>query len=109
MLGVYSLWHLYHEKFPRLSKHTLGEKIDGLFTDIIELILAAGFASMEQKLPIVNRAIGKLDLLKAFIQIAWEVKCLDHKQFAALASPLNGIGKDIGGWRKDLQKKAPCA
>jgi hypothetical protein len=106
-IETYKIWHLFHQGFPRLSKHTLGEKIDGLLTDIIELILSAGYAHSDKKLPFVSQAVGKVDVLKSFVQIAWELKCLDHKQFAAFSTPLHGIGKDLGAWRKDLQRKSP--
>ena len=69
---------------PRLSRFTLGAKIDTLFTDTIELILLAGYASKPQKLVLVQRASTKLDALKFFLQIAWEVKALDNKRYLRL-------------------------
>jgi hypothetical protein len=104
---AYKIWHAQHAAFPRLSKFTLGAKIDGLFTDLIESLLMAGYASPEQKAAYVARAAAKLDLLKFFIQSAWELKCLDHKKYAALAAPLAEIGRMVGGWRKTVQNKAP--
>ena len=96
---AYKLWHTHHKTFPRLSKFSLGEKIDTLFSDLIEFLLLAGYASADQKYSFIVRAATKLDLLKFFMQVAWEIKCLDHKQYAALTVPLNEIGKMIGGWR----------
>jgi len=88
--------------FPRTSKYTLGAKIDAIFTDIIELILFAGYASREQKIVAVQKASTKLDSLKFFLQLAWEMKMLDHKKYAALSAPLVETGKMLGGWRKQL-------
>lgn len=67
----------------------------------------AGYASPEQKVAYVARAAAKLDLLKFFLQSAWELKCLDHKKYAALATPLAEVGRMIGGWRKAVQNKNP--
>jgi len=108
IVDVYKIWHAHHSNFPRLSKFSLGTKIDSLFTDVIELIFLAGYASADQKYTFVVRASTKLDLLKFFMQAAWEVKCLDQRKYAALAVPLNEIGKDIGSWQKFLQTKQPC-
>jgi len=104
---VYKVWHAHYSNFPRLSRFSLGAKIDNLFTDLIELLLLAGFAGVDQKYTFVVRAATKLDLLKFFMQVAWEVKCLDHKKYSLYANSLNEIGRMIGGWQKQLLKKQP--
>ena len=81
----------------------MGTKIDSLFSDLIELILIAGYSSREQKLPRIQQASIKLDLLKFFIQIAWEIKCLDAKQYGNLSSSLYGIGTMIGAWLRSMK------
>lgn len=107
IIEAYKIWHVHYASFPRLSKFSLGTKIDSLFTDLIELIFLAGYAGTDQKYTFVVRAATKLDVLKFFMQAAWEVKCLDQRKYAVLAVPLNDIGKDIGGWQKYLQTKQP--
>jgi hypothetical protein len=106
-VDAYKIWHVHYSGFPRLSRFSLGTKIDALFTDVIEMILLAGYAGADQKYSFVVRASTKLDILKFFVQIAWEVRCLDHNKYAALSVPLNEMGKDIGGWQKYLQTKQP--
>lgn len=73
----------------------------------MELILLAGYSNRNQKLPIVQKASSKLDALKFFLQIAWELKALDNKKFAAISSPLAETGKMLGGWLRQLQQKTP--
>lgn len=106
-MDAYKIWHAHYSNFPRLSKFTLGAKIDSLFTDLIELLYLAVYAGIEQKSAIVVQASTKLDLLKFFMQATWEVRCLDQKKYASLVMPLNEIGKMIGGWQKSLQTKRP--
>ena len=81
----------------------MGGKIDCLFTDTIEFILLAGYAAKPQKTALVQRASTKLDALKFFLQIAWELKALDNKKYLRLSEPLGEVGKMLGGWRKQLQ------
>jgi hypothetical protein len=100
---AYKLWHSFLVDMPRLSRFTLGTKIDGLFTDIIELILLAGYDSTPQKTTLVARASTKLDALKFFLQVAWEIKTLDNNKYLRISEPLNEVGKMLGGWRKQLQ------
>jgi len=104
MTEAYKIWHDFLPHFPRLSKYTLGAKIDAIFTEILELLLFAKYADKNSKLLLINKAIAKLDSLKFFLQIAWEIKALDNKKFAHLSNPLAEIGRMLGGWRKQLQK-----
>ncbi len=92
---------------PRLTRYSLGEKINDLFIELSELIFTAGFATREQKLPIVKKASFKVDILKFFIQIAWELKTIATKDFSNISPPLIEIGKMLGGWQKQLVKETP--
>lgn len=87
---------------PRLTKYTLGSRIDTLFGDLAENIAAASYAKKERKDALINAASVKLDLIKLFIRVSWELKALDHKKYAAISAPINDIGRMLGGWRKYL-------
>lgn len=104
MTETYKTWHGFLPHFPRLSKYTLGAKIDTIFTEILELLLLAKYSDKNSKLLLINRAIAKLDSLKFFLQISWEIKALDNKKFVHLSKLLVEIGRMLGGWRKQLQK-----
>jgi hypothetical protein len=104
---AYKVWHSQLQHFPRLSRYTLGAKIDTLYCETLELILLAGYSSRQTKLVVVERASTKLDALKFFLQTAWEMKVIDTKRYGQLTSPLIEVGKMLGGWRKQLQSKTP--
>lgn len=97
---AYKLWHGFHNAFPRLTKFSLGGKIDTLFCELMENLFLARYATRDNKQAFIGTASLKLDLLKFFIRIAWEIEVLDHKRFAAMLAPLNDIGNMIGGWQK---------
>ncbi|OGL87232.1 hypothetical protein A3I40_01985 [Candidatus Uhrbacteria bacterium RIFCSPLOWO2_02_FULL_48_12] len=109
MTSAYKLWHGYFADFPRHSRYTLGTKIDTLFLETVELILLAGYARRAQKLTVVERASSKLDALKFFLRISWELKALDNKKYTILSAPLADVGKMLGGWLKQLQNEPPQA
>ena len=88
-------------------KYSLAKKINVLFTDVIELILTAGFTTKEYKPALIQKASIKLDTLKYFLQLAWELKALDNKQFTAISSPVVEAGKMLGGWQRQLVKETP--
>ena len=93
--------------FPRLSRYTLGTKIDAIFTEVLELLLLAKYSSRDNKLLLINKAVAKFDSLKFFLRIAWEIKALDNKKYTYLSRPLLEIGRMLGGWKKQLQSETP--
>lgn len=108
LVAAYKLWQSYLPHFPKTSRYTLGEKIDSLFIETVENIVIASYLSKQEKLPYLKQALLKLDVLKFFLQVAWEIKALDTKKYIILSEHLNEVGKMLGGWRKGLENKTPA-
>lgn len=89
--------------FPKDSKYTLGTKIDSLFLEVIENVLKAGYSDKLEKQIFLKRGSVKLDLLKFFLQIAWEIKSIDDKKYIKISEKLDEVGKMLGGWIKSLK------
>jgi len=99
---AYKLWQDYYQHLPQKSRFTLGAKIDSCFIETLEYIFLASITSREKKLPYLEKGSAKFDLLKFFLQLAWEIKILDNKKYSLLMDPLNNIGKMLGGWQKNI-------
>jgi hypothetical protein len=106
---VYILWYGYYQILPKLHRHSLGQKIDGMFVEIIEAISIASFLSKEEKQPWVRLAIRKMDTARILLMVLWETKSIDDKKYIALSEPINEIGKMLGGWNGQLTKNSPCS
>lgn len=89
--------------FPKTKKYTLGQKIDHVTLEIIELTITAGYLPKYEKLPQLQKASIKLDLLKILTRLAWKTKCLNNNRYQILSSQLSEIGKMIGGWIKTVK------
>ena len=97
---------------PRLSRYTLGVKIDKLFIDALELTLTAQYTKREDKLTFLKQLNRKLDNLKFFITILWEAKGLEANPYAQLSHKLFSAGNMLGGWMRMIeppQKETPAA
>ena len=105
---AYQLWLTLHKNIPKTERFNLGQKIDSLFLDTLELSFMALYLQPEQKIIILGKAISRLDLLKFFIQLAWESKLIPTPKFTELSQKLEEIGRMIGGWKKGLQSKTPA-
>ena len=100
----YLSWITFYQTLPKIHKHSLGQKIDTIFIEIIEAISIATFLSREEKQPWVRLAIRKTDTLKILLMVLWETKSLDDKKYIALSEKIEEIGKMLGGWNGQLLK-----
>ncbi|MDO8443792.1 MAG: four helix bundle protein [Candidatus Azambacteria bacterium] len=103
-MAVYKIWDEFRNHFHKKSRHTLGAKIDSLFLDTVELFFIASYLSKPEKIIYLRKASGKFDLLKFFLQIAWEIKSLDNKKYIILSEHLSEIGQMLGGWMRQSTK-----
>ena len=71
--------------------------------EVIELIIKASYSDKLEKFISLKNASVKLDLLKFFLQITWEIKSLDNKKYILISEKMNEIGKMLGGWIKALK------
>jgi len=102
------VWHRHLDNIKKIDRNTIGNKIDLEFLDLLEILFKATFAYDKfEKLSLVSHAIGKNDLIKFFLQIAWEEKILDHKKYSEHILLLDEVGRMLGGWKRHLQEKTP--
>jgi len=94
----YKIWHEYHQKLPKTQRYSLGNKIDKLFIEIIEMAACAGFVQPREKEIYLKVAIRKLDTLKIIILILYESGSLTDKKYLSLSEPLDEAGRMLGGW-----------
>lgn len=105
---AYRIWHDLLIKVNRVDRYTIGARIDETFLSLLETIFRATFAYDKfEKLSLVSQALGKNDLLKFFLQIGWEEKVLNNKNYGDLILNLDEVGRMLGGWKKNLQEKTP--
>jgi len=102
---VYVVWFNLRETMPKKSRYTLGDKIDKYFLDILELLNIATYQKTEDKIPTLRKAILRLDSLKFFLMISWEVRLFDTQKYTILSEHIHELGKMIGGWKKGLETK----
>lgn len=104
-MAAYKLWHALVQNFRRTSRYTLGAKIDSLLLEVIENTVAASYLPIHEKSSVLAKSISKLDFVKFFLEVAWEIKELDSKKYIAVSEKLDEAGRMLGGWKKGLEKK----
>ena len=104
---AYLSWIKIQRNFPKVERLGLGIKIDQNFLAVLEMTAVAAYLPMDQKIPVLGKTISKLDLVKFFIQMSWEIKLVANNQYVEMAQKLETIGRDLGSWKKTLEQKLP--
>lgn len=98
LIHTYELWHGFLPHIPKDARYTLGAKVDSAFIETVEAVFRASLLTKDKKVAFIEEASTKLDLVKFFLQITWEIKALDNRKYALISAELNEIGRMLGGW-----------
>lgn len=105
---AYQCWQAMHRDLPKTERLNIGQKISQLFIEILELTFTAAYLPPQEKIVLLEKTISRLDILKFFLQLAWESKLVPSNKYTGLFGKLEEIGRMLGGWRKGLQSKTPA-
>lgn len=73
---------------------------------MLEFIFRACFAFDKfEKMAMISGAIGKSDLLKFLLQVAWETNVIENKIYSSLILHLEHIGRQLIGWKRSTGEK----
>lgn len=102
---AYQYWLALHRNFPKTERFGIGNKIEQSFLAVLELTFTAAYLPPDQKIILLTKTITRLDVLKFFVQLAWESKLIPTAKYAELSQKLEEIGRMLGGWKKGLLQK----
>jgi len=83
-------------KFPKNERYLLGQRIENMLLDILEILIEASFT--KEKLSLLRRANLNLEKLRFLVRLAKDVHYINIKTYEYQAKAVNEIGKMIGGW-----------
>ena len=91
------------DKFPRSQKFVLGDKIENLTIDILELLIEAAYS--KNKKTALRSANINLEKLRYLVRLSKDLKLLSLKEYEFSSRSINDIGISIGGWLKYTQRE----
>ena len=86
------------EKFPRSQKFVLGDRMETLMLDILELLIEAAYSKKKQA--VLRSANLKLEQLRYLVRLSKDLKLLNLKAYEFSARAIDGVGTSVGGWLK---------
>ncbi|MDD5731432.1 MAG: diversity-generating retroelement protein Avd [Patescibacteria group bacterium] len=99
----YAELYLVVEKMPKKDKYALGEKLQKITLDFLELLITASNKSKDKKYPFMELASTKLEVLKITIRLSHEVKAIPTSKYHSLEERLQEIGRMLGGWINSIK------
>jgi hypothetical protein len=101
---LYKLFYSYRNTMSKQDRYTIWQRCDGTMLDMLESIVAAGQTAKSEKLPALERASAKLNILRIFIRLMKETKGIDGKKYLALQAQTDEIGRMLGGWIRSTRQ-----
>ena len=100
--NLYKTFYGYRNLIPKQDRYTIYQRCDSFLLDILENILTASKLQKEGKLPPLEKASVKLNLLRVFIRLMKETKAIDSKKYLELETSVDEIGRMLGGWIRSV-------
>lgn len=95
--------HEIRRLVPKTERFTTFERSTNLTLDIIEGIFLASSKQKPERLLILEAASTKLNLLRLLVRLMKDMKTIDTKTYITLESPIDEIGRMLGGWIKSTK------
>ena len=86
---LYKLLHDYRRLVPKQDRFTIFERVDATTLDVIENIMRASGQSKSAKIPSLEDASVKLNMLRVFIRLMKDTKALDMKKYIAVETMID--------------------
>jgi hypothetical protein len=103
--AAYLFWLSIQRDLPKVERIGIGQKIDRSFLDVLELTFTSSYLPVEPKIVSLSRTVSRLDVLKFFLQLAWEGRIIPTGKHSELSQKLEEVGRMLGGWKKGLEEK----
>jgi hypothetical protein len=88
------------QRFPKKDRYSLGQKIEQLTLELLELLFTTNAAERAERLTLQKQIDLKLKIIKTMIRLAYDVQAIDQKRYFILEKSLLEIGRMLGGWIK---------
>ncbi len=95
------LWLIPHlDKFPRVRRFTLGERLESTLIEVLELLVEAAFSRVKQDA--LKRANLRLEVARHLWRLAHELQVIPLRQYEHGARLMDDLGRQVGGWLRTL-------
>lgn len=91
-------------KFPRSQKYLLGDRLEIIILDVLEILLEATYS--RDKAPLLSKANIKLEKARYYVRLCKDLKLMDLQRYQVLSKMINEVGIQLGGWIKQQKSQS---
>ena len=91
------------DKFPRVRRSTLGERLESAMLEVLELSVEAAYT--HNKRAALQRANLRLEVAKHLWRLALELQTVAMRQYEHGTRLMDELGRQLGGWLRSVQTK----
>ena len=91
------------DKFPRVRRFTLGERLEAVLLEVLELTVEAAFT--HNKRAALQKANLRLEVVKHLWRLALELQTVALRQYEHGVRLLDDLGRQLGGWLKAIENR----
>ena len=89
------------DKFPRLRRFTLGERLESALLEVLELLVEAAYTRNKQAA--LQRANLRLEVVRHLWRLAHELEAVSTRRYGHGAGLMDDLGGQIGGWLRSTR------
>lgn len=89
-------------RFPKHQRFFLGDRMQNVLTDTLELFIEAYYLSGETKKEKLKQANIHLEKLRQYCRLCYEMGYYTSLKYQELSRRIDEIGRMNGGWLKSL-------
>lgn len=90
-------------KFPKGQRYLLGDRLESVALDTLELFLEAVYS--REKTPLLQKANVKLEKTRYYVRLCKDLKLINLDRYEIISKKINDIGIQLGGWIKQQRAK----
>lgn len=97
-------WIIPHlDKFPRVRRFTLGERLELALLDILEATIEGAYTHNKQAA--LQRANLRLEVVRHLWRLSHEFQAIPTRSYEHGAKLMDDLGRQLGGWLRSLANK----
>ncbi len=109
---IYDFWKVLLPvagKFPKQYKFVLGERMQNLASELMELSVEAYFSpgGTEAKQVLLQKANLKVELMRRYLRLSFDLGLVSMASLERLQRSVDEIGRMIGGWLRSIPERCP--
>lgn len=117
LLFAFKQWYGMHQHLPKLFRITISTKMMEALSECIELAVMVNFGKPKlrsetrevRELEMSNEKLlelrGKIELLKAYSLVSWEMKFISHGFYGQYSERIENISKQAAAWHQWMTRQ----